>query len=250
MRSCAFLPRRGRPKRGSRTGKRTVFRRYLVFMQKIRYTERRKPRSLNNFLPPAGRGIWADLPLQQIPARGRKPRCPNSSPGSRGCSRSPRGDGNHMEHHRLCRKLGSCSRSPRGDGNNRALVQVPSFPDVAADPREGTETQEEASKNQIYLLQQIPARGRKRLLRKNYPDLWTVAADPREGTVKYVLSKIVAADPREGTETIKFRRNGNFPKLQQIPARGRKLFAFLAYNEQHVAADPREGTETVLALKK
>ena len=111
----------------------------------------------------------------------------------------------------------------------------------AAQPREGTETDEEA-------LTSIGS-GKK-----------VYAAQPREGTETpirdfeqtWIPNEVYAAQPREGTETSAYPSPPSIRVLwfmQLNPARGRKLIKSLDIHGmsqfQVYAAQPREGTETI-----
>ena len=143
-----------------------------------------------------------------------------------------------------------CNSSPRGDGNEDSLG-CELGAGVAIHPREGTETVQHLAKLLLAgQLQFIPARGRKPYLLRQII-VFGVAIHPREGTETLPTGQgvlhpsLVAIHPREGTKTFVARWFPEKPKLQFIPARGRKLkHAHTHAADAAVAIHPREGTET------
>ena len=121
-----------------------------------------------------------------------------------------------------------CNSSPRGDGNS-ALRPVSREQVVAIHPREGTETCLVFSFLPFFLLQFIPARGRKHHIHQKHVLSNKVAIHPREGTETNLedaderLRSFVAIHPREGTEA---RHSAE------------------CRDHRTVAIHPREGTKT------
>ena len=126
-----------------------------------------------------------------------------------------------------------CNSSPRGDGNEDSLG-CELGAGVAIHPREGTETVQHLAKLLLAgQLQFIPARGRKPYLLRQII-VFGVAIHPREGTETLPTGQgvlhpsLVAIHPREGTKTFVARWFPEKPKLQFIPARGRKQWFAVA----------------------
>ena len=100
------------------------------------------------------------------------------------CNLSPRGDGNAFPVPSTSFPRWDCNLSPRGDGNHIGHgVAVSHHAHIAIYPREGTETRAIMMVVVLdWLLQFIPARGRKRTNAEAMVNIVNIAIYPREGT--------------------------------------------------------------------
>ena len=209
-------------------------------------------------LPGASAGVWQTiLPLQLIPARGRKRQLIlNLHNLGIDCNLSPQGDGNSLPHLRVTYfTIATYPRKGTETVHFHVLFSANGFHYNISPQGDGNVTDSSTCTPQMYRLQHIPARGRKQCVLCLELQL-EIATYPRKRTetesFQTFRSEFHYNISPQGDGNIAASRKLNIiHTLQHIPARGRKPVGVNRYKIiiDKITMYPRKGTETGMGCR-